>query len=75
MSSADKQGRGGMIWVVQLGKSNTTPRDKLYDSMWSIAPYCTTRVVPRLLAGVLHTIVSSPDHTSANAKKWDLVKI
>ena len=29
-----------------IRKNNTTPRDKLYNSTWSIAPYCTTRVVP-----------------------------
>ena len=40
--------RGGTTRVVQLGKNNTTPRDKLYGGTWSIAPYCTTRVVPPL---------------------------
>ena len=40
--------RGGTSRVVQLGTNNTTPRDKLYDGTWSIAPYCTTRVVPPL---------------------------
>ena len=40
--------RGGMTRVVQLAENNTTPRDNLYNGTWSIAPYCTTRVIPSL---------------------------
>ena len=56
--------RGGTTRVVQLWKNNTTPRDKLYDGMWSIAPYCTTRVVPPLTRTSMHE-TTPPTHQAS----------